>query len=231
MPPGSTRKGQLEHSASAQSVYDNFKRKHLAQNKDIIHKNSDLSKANATLQRELSVLRAENLSLRTSMFRLEVEVGNLRTRLQRAEDHEHDKDRAGRVSPGVGAKVAQTIAESILALEAPLELLKSLQSLLVPLPPSPSTHSSASTPPSDSPAQAAAGNNVSTRRRPPAARSARPSLSSKPDLSLISEGGEASSDDIDVPSAAWGDSVLEGSRPTPGDRSRSPSRSILHHQR
>lgn len=104
------------------------KRKHLAQNKDIIHKNSTLSKcvpsarlqtdglsltggvvrrANADLQRELSVFRAENLGLRTSIYRLEVENGNLSARLKRAEDVDRDSESSRRLAPGVAPKVAQ----------------------------------------------------------------------------------------------------------------------------
>lgn len=97
------------------------KKKHLAQNKEIIHKNSELNKlvpgggvpvsnshsclipvslsvcvsvpacrTNAELNRNITLLRAERLSLKGSQFQLECENASLRTRLQQAQDREQD---------------------------------------------------------------------------------------------------------------------------------------------
>lgn len=97
------------------------KRKHLAQNKEIIHKNSELHKhvhipsftsisqpadppshrstrANADLQRQISLMRAERLSLKGSQYQLECDNAALRDRAERAEERERElKDERERI--------------------------------------------------------------------------------------------------------------------------------------
>lgn len=101
------------------------KRKHLAQNKEIIQKNSELHKcvlavlssscrplnfpiacrANADLQRQISLMRAERLSLKGTQFQLECENAALRDKLDRSEDRERrlidERDRLKRKGGGV----------------------------------------------------------------------------------------------------------------------------------
>lgn len=101
------------------------KRKHLAQNKEIIQKNSELHKcalavllsscrslnfpiarrANADLQRQISLMRAERLSLKGTQFQLECENAALRDKLDRCEERERrlidERDRLKRKGAGV----------------------------------------------------------------------------------------------------------------------------------
>ncbi|GAA5905668.1 hypothetical protein JCM5296_001802 [Sporobolomyces johnsonii] len=185
-------------------TYEAFKRKHLSQNKEIIHKNSELHKANADLQRQISLMRAERLSLKGSQFQLECENAALRDKLERAEQRERqlidDRDRIlrrGGMDPDQVETMRHVLANTVAALQAFGLMLPSGSPLSSPMSspnylrgtPSPTRTSSNPDPePSPSSQPLPSDNNVSlSRRRSLAARAGRPSISSKPDLSFISE--------------------------------------------
>ncbi|GAA5863830.1 hypothetical protein JCM1840_005782 [Sporobolomyces johnsonii] len=185
-------------------TYEAFKRKHLSQNKEIIHKNSELHKANADLQRQISLMRAERLSLKGSQFQLECENAALKDKLERAEQRERqlidDRERIlrrGGMDPDQVESMRHALANAVAALQAFGLMLPSGSPLSSPMSspnylrdtPSPTRTSSNPDPePSPSSQPLPSDNNVSlSRRRSLAARAGHPSISSKPDLSFISE--------------------------------------------
>ncbi|GAA5933122.1 hypothetical protein JCM1841_000824 [Sporobolomyces salmonicolor] len=213
MPQGSNH----QQTSLMLETYEAFKRKHLSQNKEIIHKNSELHKANADLQRQISLMRAERLSLKGSQFQLECENAALRDKLERAEERERQliDDRRIQHRGGMDADQVEAmrhaLANAVAALQAFGLMLPSGSPLSSPMSPpnylrdTPSpTRTSSNPDPESSPSSQPlpSDNNVSlSRRRSLAARAGRPSISSKPDLSFISEAesGEESEQDHILP--------------------------------
>ncbi|CEQ39712.1 SPOSA6832_01264 [Sporobolomyces salmonicolor] len=217
MPQGSNH----QQTSLMLETYEAFKRKHLSQNKEIIHKNSELHKsgpalkpsipecertnpsrfarrANADLQRQISLMRAERLSLKGSQFQLECENAALRDKLERAEERERQliDDRRIQHRGGMDADQVEAmrhaLANAVAALQAFGLMLPSGSPLSSPMSspnylrdtPSP-TRTSSNPDPESSPSSQPlpSDNNVSlSRRRSLAARAGRPSISSKPDL-------------------------------------------------
>ncbi|GJN88480.1 hypothetical protein Rhopal_001446-T1 [Rhodotorula paludigena] len=222
MPQGSNH----QSTSLMLETYEAFKRKHLSQNKEIIHKNSELHKHVA---RQISLMRAERLSLKGSHFQLECENAALRDKLDRAQERERqlvdERDRLRRHGGGPeldydqveGMRIA--LANAVAALQAFGLMLPSSASptpspqayKAVPdvEPASPSTLPLSSTSSAPVSAPDDPNSNISvSRRRSLAARAARPSFTAAPDLSNISE-GDASSDDPDAASApSWRQPVL-----------------------
>ncbi|GAA5996347.1 uncharacterized protein JCM10292_007549 [Rhodotorula paludigena] len=225
MPQGSNH----QSTSLMLETYEAFKRKHLSQNKEIIHKNSELHKTNADLQRQISLMRAERLSLKGSHFQLECENAALRDKLDRAQERERqlvdERDRLRRHGGGPGLDYDQVegmriaLANAVAALQAFGLMLPSSASPTpspqaykeVPdvEPASPSTLPLPSTSSAPVSAHDDPDSNISvSRRRSLAARAARPSFTAAPDLSNISE-GDASSDDPEAASApSWRQPVL-----------------------
>ncbi|GAA5833314.1 hypothetical protein JCM11251_005201 [Rhodosporidiobolus azoricus] len=185
-------------------TYEAFKRKHLAQNKEIIHKNSELHKANADLQRQISLMRAERLSLKGSQYQLECENAALRDRAERAEERERElkeeRERIRRKGGGMDPEAAETMRQ---ALANAIAALQAFGLMLPSSSPSSSSTSTHSTPCSPSPAPSSSsstGAATSTTSNPPlslserkslAAKAGRASIAAHPDLSNISEGEDA----------------------------------------
>ncbi|KAK4053699.1 hypothetical protein OIV83_001355 [Microbotryomycetes sp. JL201] len=215
--------------------------KHLAQNKEIIHKNSELNKTNAELNRTLTLLRAERLSLKGSHFQLECENASLRTQVDRAQQRQAElQDKLERLqhAHGSGSPVdqeqidimRQSLVNAVASLQACLSIL--------PLPSNVPANAPSTPPPRASLSQASSlsapvnetsssrqeptdSTNVSiSRRRSLANKQGRLSITAMPDLSYISEGAEASAeehdngphDDGEGGANWWGGPVLEGLR-------------------
>ncbi|SDA07032.1 BZ3501_MvSof-1269-A2-R1_Chr4-2g07078 [Microbotryum saponariae] len=203
-------------------AYDAFKKKHMQQNKEIIHKNSILSKSNSELERTVTSLRAERLALKGSLFHLECENSNLRMSLQQTESQLNEAREAvsAGISPWDHEQLQMTQRLYVNALTALQALGAGLPSCSGPMsdeatsdvpcspPPIPSStilHPRLSTvtesPPTPSASSSSsssgdANRNVTVSRRgSTAGRAPRPSsiiLQRNPDLSHISEGGEQS---------------------------------------
>ncbi|KDE08040.1 hypothetical protein MVLG_01741 [Microbotryum lychnidis-dioicae p1A1 Lamole] len=203
-------------------AYDAFKKKHMQQNKEIIHKNSILSKSNSELERTVTSLRAERLALKGTLFHLECENSNLRMRLQQTERQLNEAREAvsAGISPWDHEQLQMTQRLYVNALAALQALGNGLPSCSSPMsdgatsdvpcspPPIPSStvlHPRLSTvtesPPTPSASSSSsssgdANRNVTVSRRgSTAGRAPRPSsiiLQRNPDLSHISEGGEQS---------------------------------------
>ncbi|KAM0792185.1 hypothetical protein ACM66B_004882 [Microbotryomycetes sp. NB124-2] len=196
------------------------RKKHLAQNKEIIHKNSELNKTNAELNRTLTLLRAERLSLKGSHFQLECENASLRTQVDRAQQRQAELElRLERLQQrhGTGTGVdqeqidimRQSLVNAVASLQACLSIL--------PLPSNVPSDAPSTPPPRSSPTEIPHGwkssaeasssrhdqaatdsTNVSiSRRRSLANKQARPSITALPDLSHISEGAEGSAEEYD----------------------------------
>ncbi|GAA5846509.1 hypothetical protein JCM3766R1_002514 [Sporobolomyces carnicolor] len=71
-------------------TYEAFRKKHQAQNKEIITKNSELHKTNAELLQHRSVIQAQNLSLKGTLLETEAELLSIKDRLYRAQESERD---------------------------------------------------------------------------------------------------------------------------------------------
>ncbi|BGP06123.1 hypothetical protein NBRC10512_002611 [Rhodotorula toruloides] len=202
--------GSHQQTSLMLDSYEAFKRKHLAQNKEIIQKNSELHKANADLQRQISLMRAERLSLKGTQFQLECENAALRDKLDRSEDRERrlidERDRLKRKGGGVlddGQLEAmqRLLAQTIAHLQAFGLMLPSSASLAA----SPAQSNTSFTAPGPAASvvrdsgdnTSADPSTVTTRRRSlAAARAARPSMTAPPDLSNITE-GEGSAEEED----------------------------------
>ncbi|BGO97782.1 hypothetical protein NBRC10513v2_001777 [Rhodotorula toruloides] len=202
--------GSHQQTSLMLDSYEAFKRKHLAQNKEIIQKNSELHKANADLQRQISLMRAERLSLKGTQFQLECENAALRDKLDRCEERERrlidERDRLKRKGGGVlddgqVEAMQRLLAQTIAHLQAFGLMLPSSASLaaspaqsntsfVAPGPAASSTRENGEDPSADP-------STVTTRRRSlAAARAARPSMTAPPDLSNITEGdGSAEEED------------------------------------
>ncbi|KAM0754086.1 hypothetical protein T439DRAFT_346318 [Meredithblackwellia eburnea MCA 4105] len=229
--PVSSRQNGNGNLHSAQELYDNFKRKHLAQNKEIIHKNSALAKSIADLNRTLSVFRAENLQLRTIKYQLDVELQSCKSRLARLEQREQDRQRDRQRLPGLDPATAEEMLQKV---SASIDALQAFHSLMSqpPVPFSPTRSSQSPSPPGLSPSSdngpsvnTTASTPSSARRKSTGARQPRRSLSTRPDLSLISEATEASTEMV-VPVEGWNGTVLEGLNEE--STSLSQSQSQLH---
>ncbi|EGU12392.1 Proteophosphoglycan ppg4 [Rhodotorula toruloides ATCC 204091] len=212
--------GSHQQTSLMLDSYEAFKRKHLAQNKEIIQKNSELHKANADLQRQISLMRAERLSLKGTQFQLECENAALRDKLDRCEERERrlidERDRLKRKGGGVlddgqVEAMQRLLAQTIAHLQAFGLMLPSSASLAASpaqsntsfvAPESPLASTSAAGPAASSTREngedpSADPSTVTTRRRSlAAARAARPSMTAPPDLSNITEGdGSAEEED------------------------------------
>ncbi|GAA6020034.1 hypothetical protein JCM11491_004905 [Sporobolomyces phaffii] len=71
-------------------TYEAFRKKHQAQNKEIITKNSELHKTNAELLQHRSVIQAQNLSLKGTLLQTEAELLNVKDRLYRTQENERE---------------------------------------------------------------------------------------------------------------------------------------------
>ncbi|SCV69102.1 BQ2448_2122 [Microbotryum intermedium] len=195
-------------------AYDAFKKKHMQQNKEIIHKNSVLSKSNSELERTVTSLRAERLALKGSLFHLECENSNLRTRLQQTESQLNEAREAASAgtSPWDHEQLQMTQRLYVNALAALQALGAGLPTCSSPMsdeasdvpsspPPIPNStilhpRLSTVTASSSSSSSGDLNRNVTVSRRGSnVERAPRPSsiiLQRNPDLSHISEGGEQS---------------------------------------
>ncbi|GAA5836594.1 hypothetical protein JCM5353_003728 [Sporobolomyces roseus] len=188
-------------------TYEAFRKKHVAQNKEIITKNSELHKTNAGLIQERSLMQAQNLSIRGTLLQKEAELLSVRDQLWRSEETQKElREELIRVNKRNGSVVDREQVEVMRnALATALNALQAFHSLL-PSKSTPITH--VNTPPVPSnPAQprprpvpvAPPAIPISTvsRRQSLAEREIplQPVVSQASDLSLINEGESEEDDD------------------------------------
>ncbi|GAA5900578.1 shugoshin family protein [Sporobolomyces salmoneus] len=189
------------------AAFEAFRKKHQAQNKEIITKNSELHKTNAELLQHRSVIQAQNLSLKGTLLQTEAELLNVKNRLHRSEENEKDlreqlerTQRRGGVNGGVNEEQVEVMRQ---ALAAAMTALQAFQTVLAPTLPTRQASPSFSQSTSASSSTRQSQSSRCSRRPIPTTQSLKVSLSDRPgsmnlsnrlliaeapELSLIDEG-------------------------------------------